>query len=120
MSSQETKMKRFDIRSACAIAAMGLLSACGGSGGSDRADGATTTTAALMVQGGNSPRADCEAEGCNRPRIIDGLAEQYRANAIAQQAQLSEPVPAAEPQSAAEPVQAAPTEAAPAAAVQAL
>jgi hypothetical protein len=117
MSSQEIKMKPFEFRSVVAITAMALLSACGGSVPTDPADG-PTTTAALMVQGGNAPVADCEAEGCNRPRIIDGLAEQYRAGAIAQQAQASEPAPAAEPQVTAEPVQTAPTEPAPAAAGQ--
>ena len=106
-------MKTHDI---FAIAAMALLGACGGSASTDPADG-PTTTAALMVQGGNAPVADCEAEGCNRPRIIDGLAEQYRAGAIAQQAQPSEPVEPAEPQGAM-PAPLAPTEAAPAAAGQ--
>ena len=116
-------MKPFDNRSAFAIFAMALLSACGGSSPPDEGQ---VTTAALMAQG-NAPRADCEAEGCNRPRIIDGLAEQYRASAIEQQAQLSEPVAAqpgaapeqpAAPAAAAIPVQDAPGAAPPAAAIQ--
>ena len=104
-------MKSFDIPSLFAVAALALLTACGGSVAPD--DG-HVTNAALMEQG-NAPVADCEAEGCNRPRIIDGLAEQFRAGAIEQpQAQPSEPVqpgavqPAglpAQPQAAAAPDQ---------------
>lgn len=77
-------MKQSDIRSLLATAVVALLTACGGS---PAPEDAHTTTAALMVQ--NGPVADCEAEGCNRPRIIDGNAEQFRASA-ALQAQLAE------------------------------
>jgi hypothetical protein len=109
-------MKSFDIRSVLATAAMALLGACGGGAGTDPADG-HASTAALMVLG-NAPVADCEAEGCNRPRIIDGLAEQYRAGAIEQQAQPADQVQPGAPLPAPIPGQAAPTEAAPAAAGQ--
>lgn len=107
-------MKTLDTPSMFAAAALALLTACGGSVPPD--DG-HATSAALMVQV-NAPVADCEAEGCNRPRIIDGLAEQYRAATIAQQAQPGEPVQPAEPLPDAMPTQAAVTEAAPAAAGQ--
>jgi hypothetical protein len=76
-------MKLPDMRSLFAGATLALLAACGG--------GMTTYPAgppAPMVQA-NAPLADCEAEGCNRPRIVDGLAEQYRAAAIAQPAELA-------------------------------
>ena len=72
-----------DTRTLFAIAAAALLTACGGSA-TDTAD-PHAATAALVVQV-NAPVADCEAEGCNRPRIVDGLAEQYRAAAIEQPA----------------------------------
>lgn len=77
-------MKSFAIRSVFAIAAAALVTACGGVA-PDPAD-QHANTAALRVQA-NAPVADCEAEGCNRPRIVDGLAEQYRAGAIAQPAE---------------------------------
>jgi hypothetical protein len=77
-------MKSFDFRSVLAGAAMALLSACGGSDLPDR--GNATSTAAVMVNA-PAPVADCEAEGCNRPRIVDGLAEQYRSAALAQPAE---------------------------------
>jgi hypothetical protein len=82
----------FDIRPLFAIATLALLTACGGN---DQADG-RASTAALMVQG-PAPVADCEAEGCNRPRIVDGLAEQYRSSAIEQAAQPADPAPATQP-----------------------
>lgn len=85
-------MKQCDIRSLLATAVLALLTACGGGSAPDEGH---TTTAALMVQG-NAPVADCEAEGCNRPRIIDGNAEQFRASA-ALQAQLAETVQAGAP-----------------------
>lgn len=79
------------IRPVFAGAIFALLSACGGAL-SDQP--AATTTAPAALEAVNAPRADCEAEGCNRPRIIDGLAEQYRAGALAQQAAAAEPVQA--------------------------
>lgn len=85
-------MNRFDIRPVCATALLALLSACGGSTNYPAAEPATS--AALMVHS-PAPVADCEAEGCNRPRIIDGLAEQYRASAIAPPAEPAEQPPAA-------------------------
>jgi hypothetical protein len=89
----ENPMNQSDIRPLLAAAALALLTACGGTAAPD--DG-QTTTAALMVQG-NAPVADCEAEGCNRPRIIDGNAEQYRAGAAVQAPQ-AEPLQADLPQ----------------------
>ena len=86
-------MKQTVLRSLLATTVLALLTACGGSPVPDEGH---TTTAALMVQG-NGPVADCEAEGCNRPRIIDGNAEQFRASA-ALQAQLAEQVQAGAPQ----------------------
>lgn len=98
---------------------MALLAACGGSAPPDQAD--FTSTAAVMAHG-PAPVADCEAEGCNQPRIVDGLAEQYRFGAIQQkqqqQQQPAEPVAAAEPLADDNQVAIA-TEAAPAAAGQA-
>lgn len=84
-------MNRFDLRPLCAIALLSLLSACGGSAGGDP-EVAPASSAALEVHG-PAPLADCEAEGCNRPRVIDGLAEQYRASA--QAAEPAEQAPAA-------------------------
>lgn len=72
-----------DIRTLFAIAAAALLAGCGGSAPDPEPRAAT---AALVVHV-NAPVADCEAEGCNRPRIVDGLAEQYRAAAIEQPAE---------------------------------
>jgi hypothetical protein len=84
-------MNLFDIRSTFAIAALALLTACGGSS-PETAD--TPAAPAALTVNANAPVADCEAEGCNRPRIIDGLAEQYRIDAAAQQARAAEPAPA--------------------------
>ena len=103
---------------------MALLAACGGSAPSDQ--GGFTSTAAVMAHG-PAPVADCEAEGCNQPRIVDGLAEQYRFGAIQQpqqKQQEQQQQPPAEPVAAAEPLAddnqvAIATEAAPAAAGQA-
>lgn len=61
--------------------ALTLLAACGGNGGDAAPAGAI---AAAPLTFGPAPVADCEAEGCSRPRIIDGLAEQYRARAVEQ------------------------------------
>lgn len=84
-----------------ATAALTLLSACGGST-SEMTDDRSLTAAVMAAE--NAPVADCEAEGCNRPRLIDRVAEQYRADANEQQAQ----TPAIEPvqPDAAQPVQA--------------
>jgi hypothetical protein len=116
-------MKFFDLRSVFAVAALALLAACGGAP-ADQAD-APATTAAVMAYG-PAPIADCDAEGsCHGPRIIDGMAEQYRASAIAlqqaEQQQALQPVQAAEQLPAALPGQSvdAAIEAAPAAVVQA-
>lgn len=77
-------MNRCELRAVGAVAIMALLSACGG--GDPAAQAASS--AALVVHS-PAPLADCEAEGCNQPRIVDGLAEQYRANA--QPAEPAEP-----------------------------
>jgi hypothetical protein len=109
-------MKFFNFRSVFAIAAMAVLAACGGSAPPDQ--GEFTSTAAVMANG-NAPVADCEAEGCNQPRIVDGLAEQYRFGAVQQQQQ-EQQLPAGLTVTAESPVPVATvTEAAPAAAVQA-
>jgi hypothetical protein len=97
-------MKLFDVRSVVAAAAMAVLGACGGS--QDAAD--SQPAAAPAAVSANAPVADCEAEGCNRPRVIDGLAEQYRASAALRPAPAAEPmqaavVPAQAPASAAAP-----------------
>ena len=86
-------MNRCDLRAVCAAAVLALLSACGGSAGGD--PGIDQASSAALVAHRPAPVADCEAEGCNRPRIIDGLAEQYRASAIAQPAEPAEQAPAA-------------------------
>ncbi|HEU4372575.1 MAG TPA: hypothetical protein VFS02_03750 [Telluria sp.] len=86
-------MSRFDLRPVCAIALLSLLTACGGSAGADP-EIAAASSAALEVHS-PAPVADCEADGCNRPRVIDGLAEQYRASAIAQPADPAAQAPAA-------------------------
>jgi hypothetical protein len=108
-------MKSFDLKSACVVAALALLAACGGGTPSEQAD--LTRTAGVMAHAA-APVADCEAEGCNQPRIVDGLAEQYRFGAIQQPRELpAEPAAAAAP--APEAIQVATaTEATPAAAVQ--
>jgi hypothetical protein len=103
-------MKPSNIRTAFAIAAMALLSACGDNS-TDMAN--ESMNASLISRGENAPVADCEAEGCNRPRIIDGLAEQYRSGAIEQQAQAAEPTEPAGTGDPAQPAQAAAQEASP-------
>jgi hypothetical protein len=87
-------MKTFDLRFMFAGATLAVLTACGG--GADYPAANQVSPAAPMAQM-NAPVADCEAEGCNRPRVVDGLAEQFRAGAIA--------APAAELAQAGEPVQ---------------
>jgi hypothetical protein len=83
-------MKSFDLKSVFAVAALALLAACGGNAPSGPAD---MTRSAGVIAHGAAPVADCEAEGCNQPRIVDGLAEQYRFGAIQQpQEQPGEPV----------------------------
>jgi hypothetical protein len=94
-------MKTYDIRSMLAGATLALLAACGGA--SDPATEPASLAAPMAPL--NAPVADCEAEGCNRPRIVDGLAEQFRASAIA--APPAEPTLAAAPALAAEPAQVA-------------
>lgn len=74
---------------------MAVLTACGGT--SSEPDNAGVSTAAVIVYG-PAPVADCDAEGgCKGPRIIDGMAEQYRAGAIAlqqaEQQQALQPAP---------------------------
>lgn len=91
-------MTRFDLCPLFAAAALALLTACGGSTGNDPADDHASTAA--LVAHGPAPVADCEAEGCNRPRIIDGLAEQYRSSAVEQQAQPAETATAVTPAAA--------------------
>lgn len=85
---EDHPMKTVDIRPVFASIALALLTACGGD------PTAVITTAAMEAQG-PAPVADCEADGgCARPRIVDGLAEQYRAGAIEQQAPPADPAPA--------------------------
>lgn len=91
-------MTAVDIRrlfALAALAAAALLTACGGA--ADPGD-PTAVTPALSL---NAPVADCEADGCNRPRIVDGLAEQYRAAASEQPAALAGVTGEAAPQPAA-------------------
>ncbi len=108
-------MTPFDIRALFAVGALVLLTACGGSAAPEHRS--FTSTAAVMEHG-PAPVADCEAEGCNQPRIVDGLAEQYRFNAVQQpqqeQAFAAEPVAVVTPMADAFQVATA-TEAAPAA-----
>lgn len=90
-------MKLFDLRAVFTATAICLLTACGGG-----VDDSPTTTAGLTMHGGGAsvgpaPVADCEAEGCNRPRIIDGLAEQYRASAAERAALPAGPAQAGDP-----------------------
>lgn len=61
--------------------ALTLLAACGGNGGDAGPAGAIAASPLTVAP---APVADCESEGCSRPRIIDGLAEQYRAGAVEQ------------------------------------
>jgi hypothetical protein len=84
-------MKTFDIRFPLAAATFALLTACGGATipSADQA-----SLAAPMAQL-NAPVADCETQGCNQPRVVDGLAEQFRAGAMA--AAHTEPLQAGEP-----------------------
>jgi hypothetical protein len=101
-SARRIQMKTFDIRFMFATATLALLTACGGGASDPAADQASpaATMAQTTVQM-NAPVADCEAEGCNRPRVVDGLAEQFRASAIAapaaELAQAGEPGPAIAP-----------------------
>jgi hypothetical protein len=115
MSLKTKPMNYFDLRSAFAIAALALVAACGGSAPSE----ADITRTAGIIAHGPAPVADCEAEGCNQPRIVDGLAEQYRFDATQQaRQQPGEAAAAAEPLADAVPVATA-SEAMPAAAGQA-
>ncbi|GGE67465.1 hypothetical protein [Massilia psychrophila] len=88
-------MKTFNFCVMFAGAAFALLTACGGGTSYPAVDQASLATPMAHI---NAPVADCEAEGCNRPRVVDGLAEQFRASAIA--------APPAEPAQAGEPMQA--------------
>lgn len=90
-------MKTSSLSLLIATSALALLSACGGER-SDMVDDPTIT--AGMVQ--NTPVADCEAEGCNKPRNIDNLAEQYRTNANEAPAPAPVQAPAIDPVQAAE------------------
>lgn len=82
------QMNRCELRAVGAVAILALLSACGGSAGGDPA--AQAASSAALVVHSPAPLADCEAEGCNQARIVDGLAEQYRASANAQPAEPAE------------------------------
>jgi hypothetical protein len=109
-----TTMTSFNFRPLFAAAALALLTACGGSAPTEQA---SLTSTASLIGHSPAPVADCEAEGCNQPRIVDGLAEQYRYGAVQQPQQ--EPVA---PAAATEPLAdvAVASEAAPAAPGQAL
>lgn len=88
-------MTAVDLRHALAIAtcsAAALLSACGGSPAVPAGLDGTVTALSTPV---NAPQADCEADGCRAPRIVDGLAEQYRAAALAPPAAPPDPSGAA-------------------------
>ncbi len=114
---EDPAMTSLNIRSLLAVAALAVLAACGGSSTPQQAG--FTSTASLIGHSA-APVADCEAEGCNQPRIVDGLAEQYRFSAVQQpQPQHEEPV---EPTTSTEPLAdvAVASEAAPAAPGQAL
>jgi hypothetical protein len=87
-------MKTFDLRFILAAATLAFLTACGG--GADYSAAEQAVVAAPMAVS-NAPVADCEAEGCKQPRVVDGLAEQFRVAAIA--------APPAAPVQAGEPVQ---------------
>jgi hypothetical protein len=108
-------MTPFKFRSLFALASLVLLAACGGS---EPPEQAGVTSTASVIAHSPAPVADCEAEGCNQPRIVDGLAEQYRFGAVQQpqQEEAVEPPPATEPMTEV----AAVSEAAPAAPAQAL
>ena len=82
-------MKTSDFQCMLAAATFALLSACGGASPSAEDQASLAAPMAPL----NAPVADCEAEGCNRPRVVDGLAEQFRASVIA--VPLAEPVQAA-------------------------
>ena len=93
-----------------AAATFALLTGCGGT---SHPATAQPSLAASMAHF-DAPVADCEAEGCNRPRVVDGLAEQFRASAITLPP--AEPVQAAAALQAGEPALAA-NETAPGAAI---
>lgn len=105
-------MKTFDLRFMLAASMLALLTACGGGANKPAADQASLAAPTMVPM--NAPVADCEVEGCNRPRVVDGLAEQFRAGAIA--APAAELAQAGEPAGLAYPAL-APIEAAPAAGV---
>jgi hypothetical protein len=76
-------MKTFDLRfllATAAFASFASLTACGGGADYPAADQAIAAAPMAPI---NAPVADCEAEGCNQPRVVDGLAEQFRVAAIA-------------------------------------
>jgi len=95
-------MKIFHLQPLFAGAMVVLLTACGGGVSHPAADQASLAAPMAPL---SAPVADCEAEGCNRARVVDGLAEQFRASAIA--VAPAEPLPAAESVQPAEPMQAA-------------
>jgi hypothetical protein len=79
-------MKFFKLRTACATLVIVILTACGG-------ENMNTTNAshpdqlAASAGSGGAPLPDCAPEACEQPRIIDGLAEEFRAAAQLRSAQ---------------------------------
>jgi hypothetical protein len=106
ISSLSRIMKLFT-RTLFPMALASLLAACGGTDPQDSNSFQTTTLsqvvvvpvggsvanpAAATVVAANMPQPDCAADGCNRPRIIDGNAEAYRLDAM-RRAEQGEPNP---------------------------
>jgi hypothetical protein len=76
------QMKFFNLRTAFATVFIVILTACGGENMNSAA--ALPDQLAATAGSGGTPLPDCAPEACKLPRIIDGLAEQFRATAMAQ------------------------------------
>jgi hypothetical protein len=99
-------MKFFNLRTAFATLSLVILTACGGEN-MNTSDASRPDQLSASVASGGTPLPDCAPEACKQPRIIDGLAEEFRAGAMARSAQQDDAADAAP--AAASPAEAAPT-----------
>ncbi len=101
-------MKFFNLRTAFVTLFAVILTACGGENMNPSDTGRPDQLSASLASS-SAPLPDCAPEACKQPRIIDGLAEEFRAGAVARSAQQDDAADAA-------PAAASGAEAAPAAA----
>jgi hypothetical protein len=103
------KMKLSKLRTAFATLLIMTLAACGGA--TMNTSDASRPDQLAASSGSGVPLPDCAPEACSQPRIIDGLAEEFRAAAQVRAAQADDGADAA---AAAIPLPAASDAAAPA------